>query len=171
MRSIRRPPPCSCRRRPRDQRLAPGPEAVGEDPAPLGVELREHVVEQEQRSDAATLLQQLGLPEQEREHSKALLALRAEGAQVALAGEDSDVVEVGTEAGCATLEVAVGAVLQLLHGRRRPLVTKFRLLEPEFARTLGEARLKCSDRLVPPCHELRTQPAHLLVPRRERLPR
>ena len=82
----------------------------------LGVELGEHVVEQEQRRDAAALGDQLRLGEQEREHGEPLLALRAEAPQLARAGGDDDVVEVRAEAGDAALEVAVEPRVE----RRRP---------------------------------------------------
>ena len=86
----------------------PGPRDPGGEDAPaLRVELREHVVEQEQRRDAAAVGDQLGLGEQEREHGEALLALRAEAAQLARAGRDHDVVEVRPEPGDAAFEVAL----------------------------------------------------------------
>ena len=60
-------------------------DAGREDAAARGVELGEHVVEEEQRREAAAVGDQLRLGEQEREHREPLLALRAEAAQVAAA--------------------------------------------------------------------------------------
>ena len=54
------------------------------------VELRQHVVEQEQRAHG----QQLGLGQDQGEHREPLLALRAEPAQIAVAARHQDVVEV-----------------------------------------------------------------------------
>ena len=62
--------------------VCPSPATdVGQDAAAARVELREHVVEQQQRGRG----QQLGLGEQEREQREPLLALRAEAAQLAAA--------------------------------------------------------------------------------------
>ena len=61
-----------------DRRVWPPAARSRERCAGGRVELREHVVEQEQRRDAAPLGEQLGLREQEREHREPLLPLRAE---------------------------------------------------------------------------------------------
>ena len=86
--------------------------ALGQHAAAARVELREHVVEQEQRRRR----EQLGLGEEEREHRQPLLALRAEAAQLAAGGSDREVVEVRAEPGRPAREVGVEARLE----RRRP---------------------------------------------------
>ena len=58
------------------------------------VELGEGVVEKEERWHPAAGGDQLRLGEQEREHGEPLLALRAERAEIAVAGADRDLVEV-----------------------------------------------------------------------------
>jgi len=108
--------------RARDQRLPRRSQAIGQDAPPVRIELRENVVQEQQRPRASALLQKLGLAEQESENREALLALRAERAQVALAREDPDVVEVRAQARRPALEVARGAGLQLVHRRRFGLV-------------------------------------------------
>ena len=65
------------------ERLPDARDAGGEDAPPLRVELGEHVVEQEERREAAAVGDQLRLGEEEREHREPLLALRAEAAQLA----------------------------------------------------------------------------------------
>ena len=65
-----------------DERLAGARDPGREDPAAVRVELREDVVEQEQRREAAALGDQLRLGEEEREHREPLLALRAEAPQL-----------------------------------------------------------------------------------------
>ena len=63
-----------------------------------GIELREDVVEQEQRRDARPVGDRLGLGEEQGEQGEPLLSLRAEAAQIAVAGGDHDVVEVRARA-------------------------------------------------------------------------
>ena len=91
-----------------------------------GVELREHVVEQQQRRDAATAGEHLGLGEQEREHREPLLALRAEAAQLAGRARDHDVVEVRAEPRRAALEVAVEPRCERGRARRLAVVGELR---------------------------------------------
>ena len=62
--------------------------------------------------DADLVGEHLGLGEEERQHRHALLALRAERPEVAVAGEDPDLVEVRAEPGRAALEVARQAVVE-----------------------------------------------------------
>src|SRR5581483_7201938 len=96
----------------RHERLAGAADAGGED-APAGrVELGENVIEQQERRDAGALGEQLRLGQEEREP---LLALRAEGPEVAPAGEDRDVVQVRAEPGHAAVEVALEARLERGH--------------------------------------------------------
>ena len=73
----------------------------------LGVELGEHVVEEQERREAAAVGDQLRLGEQECEHREPLLALGAEAAQLAAGGGEDDVVEMRADAGDAAVEVAV----------------------------------------------------------------
>ena len=102
-------PGSALRRRARDERLAAGAQTLGENVASAGVELREHVVEQQQRRLAPRRsASSSASAEQEREHREALLALRAE----ACAGRGrrraiADVVEVRAEPGRPALEIAL----------------------------------------------------------------
>ena len=75
-------------------------------PAPLGIELREHVVEQKEWRHPAPRGDRLGLGEEEREEREPLLSLRAEAPQVAVGGGEEDVVEVRPERRRAPLEIA-----------------------------------------------------------------
>ena len=99
-------------------------EAVAEDAAAVGVELRQGVVEQEERRHADLRGEQLGLGEEERQDGHPLLALRPVGPQIAVAGEDPDLVEVRAEPGGAALEVARRGARRARPGtagrRRRP---------------------------------------------------
>src|SRR4029077_5810901 len=122
----------------RDQCLAEAAQAVGQDSPPPGIELREHVVEQEQRREASALRNQLSFGKQERQHGQALLALRSESAQVAVAREDPDVVEMWPNTGRAALEVAVQPRLQCLGGRWLGVVAKSRVFEPELPSSFGK---------------------------------
>ena len=70
------------------ERLAAAPRR-SEQPAAVGVELGERVVEQQERRDAALGGEELGLGEEQREHGDPLLSLRAERAEVAVAGEQA----------------------------------------------------------------------------------
>ena len=85
-----------------DHRLARCRDTLRQHLPPARVELGEDVVEQEQERRRR---QQLGLREEEREHGQALLALRAELAQVAVAARDENIVEVRAESGRAALDV------------------------------------------------------------------
>ena len=67
---------------------------------------------------------QLGLGEEERENGEPLLALRAERAEVAVAGADRDLVEVGAGAGGAPLDVAGEALLEQRDRRRLRVVAE-----------------------------------------------
>ena len=82
--------------------------------APALVELREHVVEQEQRRRRPAFREQLRLREQEREHGQPLLSLRAVAAEVAPAGRDPDVVQMRPEPGRAPVEILVEPRLESL---------------------------------------------------------
>ncbi len=117
--------------------------------APALVELREHVVEQQERRRRAALGEQLGLREQEREHGQPLLSLRAVAAQVAPAGGDPDVVQVRPEPGRAALEILVEPRLESLRARRLGLVEQLAAGQPELGGALGERRPERRDRLVP----------------------
>ncbi len=78
-------------------RLWPTPaDSLRQRAPPRLVELGENVVEEEDRRDG-TLGEQLRLAEQEREDRHALLALGAEAAQVTVAGENRDVVQMRAE--------------------------------------------------------------------------
>src|SRR5439155_18738123 len=99
---------CRC-----DHRLPHTRDPLCEHTAPAKVELREYVVEQEQRRR----VEQLCLREQQREHRQPLLALRAELAQVEIAARDQHVVEMRTETGRPTLEVAGKPRVELGDGR------------------------------------------------------
>ena len=90
-----------------------GADSLTQRPAAALVELRERVVEEQQRRHAAALADQLGLGEEEREDGEALLALRAERAEVAVAAADRDLVEVRADAGRAPLDVAGEPLLEL----------------------------------------------------------
>ena len=149
--------------------LPAGPEPVGQDAPPLGIELGEHVVEQQQRPRPAPFLEQLRLAEQERQHRQALLALRTERPQIALAGKDADVVQMRAEAGRAALEVAIGAGCEVVGGGRCPLVCQLSIAEPELFGALAEARPQQVDCLRAPLDELGAKPTDLLVPGSERV--
>ncbi len=78
----------------RDQRLPAGGEPGDEALAALRVQLAHHVVEEEERDDAARLQQRLALGEEEGQQGEALLALRAVAAQRPAAARDPQLVEV-----------------------------------------------------------------------------
>src|SRR6185295_15632437 len=153
------------RRSGRDQRLP----ALGEDackrPATFGIELREHVVEEQQRRDAAPFDEDGCLREEQREHREPLLALRAVAPQVAVAGEDRHVVEMRAEARRAALEVPREARLELLARHRPALVAQPAGLEPELRRQLLERRREYLQRLSSRGDELRAERGNLLRPR------
>ena len=152
-----------------DDRLADAPDPLGEDPPARRVELGEHVVEQHERRRAAPLRDHLRLGEQEREHREPLLALRAEAAQVALAGADGDVVEVRAGAGDAALEIALEPRLERLDRRRLAGVVERRIRQSELAGALGERGREHRERVLPVLDELGAELGHLLRPRRDRL--
>ena len=102
----------------------PGAQPLGEHAAAVGVELGEDVVEQQQRPVPRRSASSSASAEQQREHREALLALRAEAAQVAAGRENADVVEVRPEARRAALEVAVEAGLERRGSRRLALVAQ-----------------------------------------------
>ena len=92
----------------RDDRLPRRADPLAQEPPAARVELGEHVVEQQERRDPAPLGEQLRLGEQQREHGEPLLALRAEAAQVAVAGERCAMSSrCGPSPVVAALEVAV----------------------------------------------------------------
>src|SRR4051794_34858594 len=62
----------------RDDRLAGTGDPGREDPAPRRIELREDVVEEEKRREAAPFGDELALREKEREDRESLLTLGAE---------------------------------------------------------------------------------------------
>ena len=138
-----------------------------EGAAAARVELREHVVEQEQRADG----QQLRLGEEQREHREALLALRAELAQVAVAARDEDVVEMRAETGRAAFEVGLQASLELLDGRRLGVVAELRDRQPELVGTLREPRPERRERLAAGADERRPELGEARRPGLERLAR
>ena len=90
-----------------------GADSLTQRAAAALVELRERVVEEQERRHAAALADQLGLGEEQREHGEPLLALRAERAEVAVAAPDRDLVQVRAGAGRAPLEVAGEPLLEL----------------------------------------------------------
>ena len=119
--------------------------------SPLGVELREHVVEEDERPDAASLDERVGLRQDEREHGDPLLPLRAVATKLAAAGEERDLVKVGPEPGDAPLEILLEPVLELGRRRRLAVVAERRRgqAEPASARLEGggEHRDRASSRL------------------------
>ena len=150
-----------------DQRLPGAGDARGEDAAAGRIELREHVVEQQQRRHACALRDQLRLREEQREHREPLLALRAEAAQLARAGDDDHVVEVRAERRRAAVEVAVESLLELRRRRRFALVAKLGRVETELAGALRERRAEQRQRLEPRRDERCPECRHLLRPRSE----
>src|SRR5207247_10216920 len=94
--------PSALRQPPREQRPA------------IGVELAHHVVEQHQRWDAARLEQRPAFREQQREESRALLALRAVAAQRAPVERDLQLVEVWAVSGVPAGQVGLAALAELL---------------------------------------------------------
>ena len=97
------------RRRRRDHRLAAFRDDLAQRLSPLGVELREHVVEEDERPDAASLDERVGLRQDESEDGDPLLPLRAVATKLAAACEERDLVEVRPEPGDAPLEVLLEA--------------------------------------------------------------
>ena len=77
------------------------------------VELAGDVVEQQQRPHAAHLAHEIGLGREQRQHGRALLALRAVAAQVALALRERELVVMRARRRAAALDVAGAARLQL----------------------------------------------------------
>ena len=117
----------------RDHRLSEACEPAGEDAAAAAVQLREHVVEQHQ----GRRLEQCGLGEQEGENRQSLLALRAELAQVAVSGQQRDLVEMRARAGAAPLQVARETALELRGRRRLSFVGECEPGQPERLGVLG----------------------------------
>ena len=83
---------------------SPGHEVREHSPA-RRVELGEDVVEQQKRRHGAALGEESGLGEEQRQERQALLALRAEAAQVARAGEQAHVVQVRARTRRSALDV------------------------------------------------------------------
>ena len=77
-----------------DERLTNAAESRREELSPVGVELRQGVVEQQERGDPDLIGQDAGLGEEQREDCHSLLALRAERPKVTVSREDPDLVEV-----------------------------------------------------------------------------
>ena len=117
-----------------DHRLPQSRDALGEHAAAAGVELREHVVEEEKRRRG----QQLGLGQQQREHGEALLALRAELAQVAVAARDRTSCEMRAEPGRAALDDRASSRASSASTRRR--LTVVAELPPRAGRARRRAR-------------------------------
>src|SRR5581483_2451973 len=121
--------------------------------AAAGVELREDVVEQEQRARRG----ELRLREQQREQHEPLLALRAEAAQVAAAGRDAYVVEVRPEPGRPPRDVRLEAGEQRFGRGRLPFVRECPALETELAGAGRKSLRKPAERRAPdldePCAE------------------
>ena len=104
---------------------------------------------------AAALLQQLGLAEQQREHGQALLALRAERAQVAAGREDAEVVEVRPERPSRRARDRGRARRSSSSAARGlALVAQLGLRQAQLPARSAKARLQRGDRLVPAGHEL-----------------
>src|SRR5204863_6827225 len=112
-----------------------------------------------------------GLGEQQRQHRKSLLALRAEGTELAGAGENLDVVEVRPGAGDAAIEIAVEATLEQLYGRRVGFVAKRGVHQPQLAGAGREQRLERSDHIASRCNELGSEVGDTLGPGPQRLAR
>ncbi len=93
-------------------------ETLAEHAPAVGVELRQRVVEQQQRRHArpATASSSASASSSE-STAMPLLALRPERPEVAVAGEDADLVEVRAEPGRAALEVAGEPVVEGRRGR------------------------------------------------------
>ena len=88
--------------------------------APLGVELAGDVVQQEQRLLVALLGEQVGLGQEQRQERAPLLALRAEQAQVAVAVDQAEVVQVRPGAGGRAVDVAAAPLGQRRGDRPSP---------------------------------------------------
>ena len=150
-------------------RLSDPADPLGERPAASRVELREDVVEENERRRAPLLGDHLRLGEQEREHGQALLALGAEAPQVPLSRADGDVVEVRAEAGDAALQIALQPRLERRRGRRLAAVVERGARQAELVRAFGEDGREQRDRLLPGRDEGGAEGRHLLRPRRNRV--
>ena len=90
------------------------------------------------RADARP--QRIGLGEDEREDRDALLALRAERAQVAAPRLDTEIVKVGPRAGEPALEIVLETSVQLRDSRRLAFVRERRRSQAELVRDPLEQR-------------------------------
>jgi len=153
-----------------DDRLSHGPDSLTQRAAAALVELRERVVEEQQRRHAASVSDQLCLGEEKRQDGEALLALRAERPQVAVAALDADLVEVRADAGRAALDVAREPLLELRDRGRSRVVAERDIVEAELARALREAGLQELDHVAASRVEHRPEIRDLCRPRGEHLP-
>ena len=153
-----------------DERLPRAPHALGKDPAAAGIELREHVVEQEKRRNTGAVDDGLRLGEEKRKQREPLLSLRAEAAQVAAAGNEHDVVEVRPERRRAAIEITVESGCESSQRRRLPFVAERRIIEPQLGRADGEGRLEQGKRLEPGGDKLRAERRNAFAPRLDRVP-
>jgi hypothetical protein len=95
---------------------------AGEHSSAIWIELRQNVIEEQERSEAAVCGDQLGFGEKKGQDGQPLLSLGAEAAKVPRAARQDDVVEVGAKTCCATLEVTVEPGLERFDGGRLSLV-------------------------------------------------
>src|SRR6266545_4915459 len=97
--------------------------------APFGVELRQHVVEQDDRQVANLGVHPIGFGELERENRQALLAARAVRVQVDIAQVKGEIVAVWAE--------ETDGLVDLARGDARLVLAKARLQLLERGRRLG----------------------------------
>ena len=96
---------------------------------------------------------QLRLGEKESENREALLALRAERAQVSITGANSDLVEMGSGTCRAAFDVPVEPSLERGDRRQLRVVAERGILEAELGRALRESGLEELDHV---CRERRS---------------
>ena len=130
----------------RDERLAAvRDDALGEDPAPGGVELREHVVEQEQRRDAAAL-RRCSSASASRSASTASRCSPCEPNCAARARR----TRCTTSSRCGPSPVTPRSrsrssrASSCVDGRRLAVVAQLAVVEPERRRALGERRVRAA---------------------------
>src|SRR5438552_3171724 len=149
----------------RDERLLHAGDPGSEDAAATNVELRQDVVEEQQR----TAGDELGLGEEQGEQREPLLPLRAEAAQVTSGGRDPDVCEMRTEPRRAAHDVGVEAGGQRLDGRCVALVGQRRPDKAEFPRSLAEPGLELRQDRTARIDQARAEIGEALRPRLKRV--
>src|SRR6185437_9153758 len=100
-----------------------------------------------------------------------LFALRAERAKLTSAGEDLDVVEVRPGAGRPTVEIAVEASLERLHGRRCRFVAQRDIRQSQLVGSRDEQGLERGDHFPPRLDELGAQVGDAVGPWPQRFAR